>query len=139
MERIIIDSDLYVDWIAAGLRAHLVVRERYLRYMSTVVLMELQAGSFKPSVAAAINDLYEAFRRRGRLLAPSPEAFWRAGTVLKTLQQHHGYDLRKRFRLVSDCLIAMSSRQIGATVITRNARDFQAIGRVVPFRLAVVT
>lgn len=138
MERIIIDSDLYVDWIAAGLRADLVVRERYLRYMSTVVLMELQAGSFKPSVAATVNDLYEAFRRTGRLLVPSAEAFWRAGTALKTLQLRRGYDVRKRFRLVNDCLIAMSSRQIGATVLTRNERDFRAIQQVAPFALAIV-
>jgi predicted nucleic acid-binding protein len=54
------------------------------------------------------------------------------------LQQRHGYDLRKRWRLVNDCLIAMSSRQIEATVLTRNERGFRAIQRVTPFALAIV-
>ena len=39
---------------------------------------------------------------------------------------------------MNDCLIALSSRQIGATLITRNERDFRFIQRVTPFSLAVV-
>ncbi|OGB92820.1 MAG: hypothetical protein A3G35_08780 [candidate division NC10 bacterium RIFCSPLOWO2_12_FULL_66_18] len=69
----------------------------------------------------------------------APDAFWRAGSVLRTLQQRHGYDLRSRFRLANDCLIALSSRQIGATVLTRNERDFRLIQKIAPFSLAVVT
>jgi len=54
------------------------------------------------------------------------------------LQRTFRYDLKKRFQMVNDTLIALSTRQIGATLITRNARDFQAIHEVVPFRLVVV-
>ncbi len=36
------------------------------------------------------------------------------------------------------CLIALSSLQIGATVVTRNERDFRAIQEIVPFSLLVV-
>ena len=54
------------------------------------------------------------------------------------LQCTFRYDLKKRFQIVNDTLIALSSRQIGATLITRNAHDFQAIHQVVPFRLVVV-
>jgi predicted nucleic acid-binding protein len=39
---------------------------------------------------------------------------------------------------VNDCLIALSSRQVGATVITRNERDFRLIQQVAPFSLVVV-
>jgi predicted nucleic acid-binding protein len=138
VQRILIDSDLYIDWIRAGLREDLIATGRYLRYLSTVVLLELQAGAFTRSLAAAVSDLHDGFRRTGRLLVPSSGSFWRAGTVLRILQRRYGSDPRKRFRLVNDCLIAMSSRQIGATVFTRNERDFQAIQRVTPFALAIV-
>jgi len=138
MQRVMLDSDLYVDWIEAGLREDLVVGRRAVQHFSTVVLLELQAGARDGKTSQTVWELYRTFRRAGRLLAPSPQTFWQAGSVLRALQQRHGYDLRKRWRLVNDCLIAMSSRQIGATVLTRNERDFQAIRRVVPFALTIV-
>jgi predicted nucleic acid-binding protein len=138
MERVILDSDIYIDWYAAGLREDLVLGRRFLQHLSTVVLLELQAGAAQQRVIQAVWDLYRTFRKAGRLLAPTSRAYWEAGTILRALQQRHGYDLRKRWRLVNDCLIAVSSRQIGATVIPRNERDFRAIQQVSPFSLAVV-
>ena len=138
MERGIFDSDLYIDWINVGLRVELLLDRWFIRYMSTVVLLELQAGALEPAAAKAVDDLYRTFTRTGRLLSPSPDTFWRAGSVLRVLQRRLGFDLRSRFRLVNDCLIALSSRQIGATVVTRNERDFRLIQEVVPFSLVVV-
>jgi predicted nucleic acid-binding protein len=44
--------------------------------------------------------------------------------------------LRSRIhRLWNDGLIAMSARQIGATVITQNVRDFELLRRYVRFEL----
>lgn len=138
MERVVFDSDLYIDWINAGSHEEFLLGRSFVRYMSTVVLLELQAGALGPAAAKAVGDLYRTFTRTGRLLSPSPNTFWRAGSVLRILQNHHGFDLRTRFRLVNDCLIALSSRQVGATVITRNARDFRLIQQVAPFSLVVV-
>lgn len=138
MDRVVFDSDLYIDWINVGSREELLLGRWFARYMSTVVLLELQAGALGPVAAKAVGDLYRIFTRTGRLLSPSPETFWRAGSVLRVLQRRHGFDLRNRFRLVNDCLIALSSRQVGATVITRNERDFRLIQQVVPFSLVVV-
>ncbi len=138
MERVIFDSDLYIDWIEASLREELILAQQFVRYMSTVVLLELQAGALKAKAAEAVRDLYRTFERTGRLLSPSPRAFWEAGSVLRALQQRHGFDLRRRFRLVNDCLIALSSRQVGATVLTRNERDFRLIQQIAPFSLVVV-
>ncbi len=138
MKRVIFDSDLYIDWMEAGRREELLLARPLIRYMSTVVLLELQAGALEPLAAEAVQDLYRTFRRVGRLLSPSSDTFWRAGSVLRTLQQRHGFDLRRSFRLVNDCLIALSSRQIGATLLTRNERDFRLIQEVAPFSLVVV-
>ena len=110
----------------------------FLRYMNTVVLMELRAGAFTPAATRAVEDLHASFSRTRRRLSPIPETFWRAGAVLATMQRRFGYNLKKRMRLANDCLIALSSRQIGATVFTHNGRDFAAIRRIVPFKLVVV-
>jgi predicted nucleic acid-binding protein len=139
MMRVILDSDLYIDWIEAGLREELMLAKSLVRYMSTVVLLELRAGAAAPAGAAAVRNLHRTFSRTGRLLTPSADTFWLAGSVLVALKRRYGYDLRSQFRLINDCLIALSSRQIGATVMTRNERDFRLIQRIAPFALAVVS
>jgi len=106
--------------------------------MSTVVLMELRAGAFTPTATRAVEDLHTTFSRTRRLLAPTSDIFWRVGAVLATLQRRYGYDLKGRLRLVNDCLIALSSRQIGAPVFTHNRRDFTTVRKIVPFKLVVV-
>lgn len=138
MEKVVFDTDLYIDWINAGRHQDLLLEGRFLRYMSTVVLMELRAGALRRADQKLVERLHQTFARTRRLLNPSPETFWQAGHLLLVLQRTFRYDLKKRFQIVNDTLIALSSRQIGATLITRNARDFQAIHRVVPFRLVVI-
>lgn len=138
MERVVFDTDLYIDWLREGAREELIVEGPFLRYMSTVVLMELRAGAFTSAATRTVEDLHATFSRTRRLLTPTPETFWQVGTVLAALQRRFGYDIKKRTRLVNDCLIALSSRQIGATVFTHNGRDFAAIRRVAPFKLVVV-
>ena len=138
MEKVVFDTDLYIDWINVGRHEDLLLQRPFLRYMSTVVLMELRAGAAGRGDQRLVERLYETFARTGRLLSPSPQTFWEAGRALLVLQRTFRYDLKKRFQMVNDTLIALSTRQIGATLITRNARDFQAIHEVVPFRLVVV-
>ena len=138
MERVLFDTDLYIDWLQEGAREELLVGGPFLRYMSTVVLMELRAGAFIPVTTRAVEDLHTTFSRTRRLLTPTSETFWQVGAILATLQRRFGYDLKKRLRLVNDCLIALSSRQIGATVFTHNGQDFAAIRQITPFKLVVV-
>jgi predicted nucleic acid-binding protein len=103
-----------------------------------VVLLELQAGALTATSADAVGALYKTFGRTGRLLVPSAETYWRAGSALRSLQTCHRVNLRRRIRLANDCLIALSARQIGATLLTRNARDYQLIHQAAPFSFIVV-
>jgi hypothetical protein len=81
MERVVFDTDLYIDWLQEGAREELMVSGPFLRYMSTVVLMELRAGAFIPAARRAVEDLPATFSRTRRLLVPTPDTFWRAGAV----------------------------------------------------------
>jgi len=138
MRPVVFDSDLYIDWIEAGLHQELMLDRSLIRYMSTVVLLELQAGALTAASADAVGTLYKTFGRTGRLLVPSAETYWRAGLVLRTLQARHKINLRHRIRLANDCLIALSARQVGATLLTRNVRDYQLIRQVTPFAFIAV-
>jgi predicted nucleic acid-binding protein len=138
MRPVVFDSDLYIDWIEAGLHQELMLDRSLIRYMSTVVLLELQAGALTTASTEAVNALYKTFGRTGRLLVPSAETYWRAGSVLRTLQARRSINLRRRIRLANDCLIALSTRQIGATVLTRNVQDYQLIRQVTSFSFIAV-
>jgi predicted nucleic acid-binding protein len=61
-----------------------------------------------------------------------------AGEVLRQLQESPGYTVASAHSLANDVLIALSARSIGAVVITQNERDFTAIQRIRPFKLAIV-
>ena len=138
MQRVVFDSDLYIDWIEAGRHQELMLDRSLIRYMSTVVLLELQTGALTTASAVAVSDLYKIFSRTGRLLVPSAETYWRAGSALRALQARHSVNLRRRVRLANDCLIALSARQIGATLLTRNIRDYKLIREVTPFAFIAV-
>jgi predicted nucleic acid-binding protein len=138
MRPVVFDTDLYIDWIEAGLHEELILGRAILRHMSTVVLMELQAGATSRASADAVGELFQVFRKNGRLLVPSAETYWRAGSVLRALQARHKITPQKRYRLGNDCLIALSTHQIGATLLSRNARDFRLIQEIEPFPLIIV-
>jgi len=103
-----------------------------------VVVLELYAGASSIRDRRLVASVVAAFDRADRLLAPPAAVYEDAGHVLRTLRQSHGYQAATAGSLVNDVLIALSARAIGATVMTKNARDFTAIRRVRPFDLAVV-
>ncbi len=136
MKRALLDTNVYIDWLNAGHHEPLVLGPGLVRHMSTVVLMELEAGATTLAARRAIGQLSLAFERTGRLVAPSPAAWKRAGSVLRGLRAR-GREVR-RASVVNDMLIALTARDIGATVFTRDSSDFAAIRRLVDFSLIAV-
>jgi predicted nucleic acid-binding protein len=95
-----------------------------VKYLSAIVLMELQAGAFSAEDQ--------------RLLLQLTRAFTAAGHVLRGLQSTQGYNVSTAGSLINDVLIALSARSIGATVVTQNERDFRAIQSVRRFKLELI-
>jgi hypothetical protein len=103
--------------------------------MSTVVMMELLAGAQSARDRRSLASLFGAFRRAGRLLVPVASVYEEAGEVLQRLRTELDYDVRGAFSISNDVLIALSARSIGATVVTQNREDFEAIRKIRPFDL----
>lgn len=100
-------------------------------YLSAVVMQELAAGA---RTAEAARDLrrgvFDPFERRRRVFAPSIEAFAESGRVLATVAASEGWPrLDEKPSLLNDALIAVSCREQGVTLITRDS-DFK---RLAPF------
>jgi predicted nucleic acid-binding protein len=137
MRRVVIDTNLYIDWLNAGHHEDVLFQEDAVKYLSAMVMLELYAGALSARARRAVRSVVSAFDRSGRLLVPSGGVYEDAGHVLRTLQRS-GYQVAKSGSLVNDVLIALSARSIGATVITANATDFTAIREVRRFMLTVV-
>lgn len=135
LRKVVLDTNLYIGWLNEGLHADLFVGPGLVRYLSTVVHMELRVGATMLPAQRALDQLVRVYRTSGRLVLPDVEVFDRAGRTLQRLREN-GREIR-RASLVSDVLIALSARSVGATVLT-NDEDFEAIRGVLDFGLQMI-
>jgi predicted nucleic acid-binding protein len=138
MRRVVIDTNLYIDWLNTGRHEGVLFQRDAVKYLSAVVVLELYAGAFSPRDRRVVRSVVAAFDRAERILVPSGAVYEDAGHVLRALQESRGYKMGSSPSLVNDVLIALSARSIGASVVTSNERDFAAIRAVRPFTLTVV-
>ena len=137
MRRVVIDTNLYIDWMKAGRHELVLFQRDAVRYLSAVVMLELYAGAFSPRDRRVVRSVVAAFDRADRILVPSGALYEDAGHVLRALHESRGSQVAGS-SLANDVLIALSARSIGATVVTSNARDFVAIREIRRFNLTVV-
>lgn len=138
MRRIVIDTNIYVDWLNSGRHELVLFQPDAVQYLSIVVKMELAAGAFSREDRRLVERITRPFARADRILLPSLQVYEEAGGVLRELQESRGYNLVGAHSLVNDVLIALSARSIGATVITQNERDFLAIRGIRAFKLVLI-
>jgi predicted nucleic acid-binding protein len=137
MRRLVIDTNIYIDWFNAGRHEDILFQRDAVKHLSAIVWMELRAGAFSSADRRLVRRVASAFEKTGRILAPSRNVFDEAGDALRSLQQR-GVRVEASHSIVNDVLIALSARSIGATVVSQNERDFRAIQAVRPFELRVV-
>lgn len=133
MPKYALDTNLYVDALRQPERrqalAGFLAAETPFVHLSAVVLFEILLGATSPSHAQGLErTLADPFLKTLRLFAPTAEAWRHAGLLMTTL--------RKRGRaptpsLMNDLLIALSCREQGITLISRNG-DFDELKVVVP-------
>jgi len=131
VKKVLLDTNVCIDWLNRGDHEAVMVGPGFLRYLSAVVVMELRAGVSTRANRDAVDALTRAYRSASRLVSPSSEVFERAGAVLRKLK-FTGRNVRDA-SLCSDVLIALTARSIGATVVTSNISDFAAIQRFEDF------
>jgi predicted nucleic acid-binding protein len=136
LRKVILDTNLYIDWFNKGLHEELMVGPGLVRYLPTVVQMELRVGAVMLPARRALDQLVRAYRTAGRIVAPDREVFDQAGRTLQRLREA-GREIR-RASLVDDVLIALTAHSIGATVFTAD-EDFEVIRGVVDFKLSRVS
>ena len=138
MQRLVVDTNVYIDYFKDGQHEGVLMQPRTVKYLSCVVLMELLAGASSDQERRLLAGLVRDFSSSGRILTPTATIFAHAGDVLRRLRTERSFRLSSSNTIVNDVLVALSARSIGAAVVTRNERDYSAIQAVHPFKLLVV-
>lgn len=125
--KVLLDTNVFIDYLRADLHAEWVFggAGNTIRFLSSVVLMELRLGADTTRRRRAVDRIQAAFPT-GRLIAPLPSVFDHAGRLFRTLYGD-GSGLDDRLGPINDLLIALSARQMGAVVVTTNLQEFHQI------------
>ncbi|MCI0696018.1 type II toxin-antitoxin system VapC family toxin [candidate division KSB1 bacterium] len=142
MNKLLADTNIYIDYRNSGRFTSILEPSKpsdEIVYVSAVVIMELFSGTFTRSEIAFLDNLTKVSRVSNKLVVPPWSDYVEAGRLLAKLQSQKGYEIKKTIGLTNDVLIALSARRIGATVITQNKKDFEAIQSVKDFKLKIVS
>lgn len=131
--RYTVDTNLYIDALrtAEGKAALNAFHAAYapFAHLSAVVAHELRAGARGRAAKTLEAAIIAPFERRGRLVVPSYAAWKESGRVLAELVGPAQWDRVAR-GFVNDVLLAMSCREAGVVLVTRNLRAFTRIATV---------
>jgi len=101
---------------------------------SSVVLMELLAGAFDPKEQKLIDQITRNFT----VISVTELQWFLSGEIMMKLRRDKKIDRERINRLLADILIAVSVRDTGAILITKNEKDFQLISEVYDFKYVAV-
>jgi predicted nucleic acid-binding protein len=130
----ILDTNVYIDHWERGAHATELdlVRQSLVVRHSAVVLSELRRGVRSPKARRTV----EALRRVATTVwAPTVGDWWDAGEIVAKIGARAGWEAGKKRDFQNDALIGLTARRYGAVVVTSNAKDFELLGREIPFRL----
>ena len=127
----ILDTSVYIDNFRTGRFAFRLLQAPYVIRCSAVVLHELLRGARPGLERRFVTDLMN----RCRIISPTETHWIHAGELLNVMRRRQHYKANKLRELAFNVLIALTARSIGATLITCNEKDFQAIRRDLSFNL----
>jgi predicted nucleic acid-binding protein len=126
LRKVVLDSNVYIGWLNAGLHEGVVIGPGLVRYLSAVVLME-PGGCRHSSSATRRRPSRSRLRCERSIRGARAALFDAAGRTLRRLKER-GREIR-RSSLVSDVLIAHTARSLGAAVVKTRLpwRPFRAV------------
>lgn len=130
--KVLLDSNVLIDFLRAGMHTQWVVggHGTVVRFISAVVLLELRLGADTPKRKKAVDRIQQAFQA-GRTLGLTSSTLDHAGGLFR-MMYGNASGLNDRLGPMNDLLIALTAREIGATVLTNNLFEFRRIAGKIP-------
>lgn len=125
--KVLLDTNVLIDFLRAGMHGEWVLggHGTVVRFVSGIALLELRLGADTPKRKKAVDQLQQAFSS-GRTLGLTPSILDRAGKLFR-IMYGNASGLTDRLRPMNDVLIALTAREIGATIVTGNVLEFRRI------------
>jgi len=101
---------------------------------SSVVLMELLAGALDPQEQKLIDQIARNFT----VISATERQWFVCGGIMMKLRRDKNTGRERIQELLADILIAVSVRDAGAVLITKNENDFRLIRDVYDFKYVAV-
>lgn len=127
----ILDTSVYIENFRTGRFTEELVNAPWIIRCSAVVLHELRRGARRALEIRFVNEL----SRKIRIITPTERHWLESAEILSSISRKKGYDPIKVKELAFDVLIALSAREIGATLITCNQEDFNEIQKYKIFKV----
>ena len=132
-EKVVIDTCVYIDLFNRELYKNEINGLEKVMYLAHPVLHELWIGARGKREKKHLSRFVHTFIKVKRLIIPEPSTQVRIGKVCNMLYHSGKLDPRHP-KIYNDVCIALLSRQIGATLLTRNLQDFHDIREVIDFK-----
>jgi len=135
-QKAVLDTSFLIEHFRKGSVQDIFLKlNRYYHIsFSSVVLMELLSGAFDRKE----RRLIEQIRNNFTVITVTERQWYTAGDVMLKLRQDKKIDPLRIKSLLADILIAVSVREIGAVLITKNEKDFKLIREIIDFKYIVV-
>ena len=127
----VLDTSIYVEIFRSGRFTLDLLRSPWIIRCSSVVLHELRRGARTTLELRFVNEL----ARKIRIITPLERHWLESAEILSIIGRKKGFGPNKLNTLALDALIALSVRDIGATLITCDRKDFEEIRRHKQFKV----
>lgn len=135
-QKAILDTSFLVEHFRKGTvyGTFLNLNRLYHITFSSVVLMELLSGAYDSKEQKLIKQIINNFT----VISVTERQWYIAGNIMLKLRKGKKVDPLRIKSLIADILIAISARDIGAILVTKNERDFKLIREVSDFKYLAV-
>jgi len=127
----VLDTSVYIEIFRTGRFTLDLLRSPWIIRCSSVVLHELRRGARTNLELRFVNEL----ARKIGIITPAERHWLESADILSIIRRKKGYGQNKLREPAFDALIALSVRDIGATLITCNRKDFEEIRRHKQFKV----
>ena len=131
-KKIIIDTGVYIDLFNKGLSKEIINPFQHITYLAYPVLHELWMGLQGRQEIRWLTAWRDRFIQLQRIIVPTVASLVLIGEACLQLK-NAGKRNPTHPKHYNDVAISVAARQIGATVITKNKKDFQIIQSVIDF------
>ena len=130
--KIIIDTGVYIDLFNRGRYKEIIKPFQNVTYLAHPVLHELWMGLKDRREIRLLTGWRDRFIQLQRLIVPTVATLVLIGEACLQLKATGKLDPTHP-KHYNDVTISAAARQVGATVITKNATDFEIIQSVIDF------